>query len=134
MTPSRSPKRPTGAPGVKMLIAAAALAFTLGGWAALTVDHARQASAITSPPPTVILPTEPPPAPALSLPPLPTIMPPRAVVLPNFSVGSAPLTMAQPTAMSASAAPPVLRVVDVPPAPQVVSAPPPVVVVTASSK
>ena len=75
MTQMRSPRqRPaTGAPGVKMLITAGALAMTMYGWVQLTsTDRALASSAspaIASGPSTVL---------ALDLPPIPTLAPPPA--------------------------------------------------------
>jgi hypothetical protein len=68
----RSAKRPAaGAPGVKMLITAGALAATMLGWAMLT---AKDRVAVA--PPVVASVSAPPPALALDLPPIPTVVPP----------------------------------------------------------
>ncbi len=89
MTPNRARKKPeAGAPGLKVLITAASLAATLGGWAALTLQQAPGTTAAapaaspttpaapTLPSPTARLLDQPPSAPVvLKLPPLPTLVP-----------------------------------------------------------
>jgi len=63
MTPPRPTKRPgSAAPGIKLLISAAALAGTIGGWALFTLKQ--EAAALATTPPSL----------ALELPPLPTLV------------------------------------------------------------
>ena len=63
MTPPRPAKRPgSAAPGIKLLISAAALAGTIGGWALFTLKQ--EAAALMAPPPSL----------ALALAPLPTLV------------------------------------------------------------
>ena len=100
----RSAKRPpTGVPGVKMLITAGALAATMLGWAMLTAKD--RVAAMT--PPVVASVSAPPPAFALDLPPIPTLVPPvqPAPVIAN--------PQPQPSVGLAQSAPP-LRSVSMP--------------------
>jgi hypothetical protein len=100
MNPSRS-----GAPGVKMLITAASLAATLGGWAVFAYTEARP---ITSQPqPAVIALASRASVTALNLPPMPTLVP-----LPDPSAIAAG---SQSSAAPAAPPAPTLRVVSAPP-------------------
>ena len=116
MPPSQSSnKRPaTGVPGVKMLITAASVAATVGGWALLS---AKETIPVTQPQvANVVAPQKSPVIRTIELAPLPTLVPPPA--------RSAIVTVRQPAASnriqavavaSAPAAPalPALRVVTV---------------------
>ena len=133
MSQPKSPKRHlTGVPGVKMLITATALAATLGGWAALTNVNAQKvvavnlSPAVASPPPRQL--------PAFELPPLPTVVPPRNIVIPDLSPASSAPTGQQPPVLREVSAPPVAAAPSSPSvqAPPVQSSAP--VVVTRSSK
>lgn len=102
-----SSKRPaTGTPGVKMLITTAALAATIGGWAVFTINDGAKAVKVTQP----VAVVSPPPAQllALNLPPLPTLVPPRNIVVRTSPVvSSAPVVGGQPPALREVSAPPV---------------------------
>jgi 2-oxoglutarate dehydrogenase E2 component (dihydrolipoamide succinyltransferase) len=69
MKPAKPAKKPnSGAPGVKLLITAASLAATLGGWAVISGQEAKPAPAPTPEPATA-------PAVTIKLAPLPTLVP-----------------------------------------------------------
>ena len=105
MTPPRPSKRPgSAAPGIKLLISAAALAGTIGGWALFTLKQ--EAAALMAPPTNVVL----------QLPPMPTL------VARSAAAGVAPVAQA-------SAPAPRLRQVS---APAFSSAPVPVTVTRSS--
>ncbi len=109
---TKSASKSTGAPGVKMLITAASLAATLGGWALLSTDQARPAAQSSAPLPAV--PQVEAPTISIKLAPLPTLVPlaPQSrLVTVNHSVAPAPAPAAQPAAPAALA----LRVVSAPP-------------------
>ena len=92
-----SPKRPAaGAPGVKLLITAASLAATLGGWAAFTLGANGPSIAAGT--------TQSSAAAMASLPPIPTVMPPPADLANGQALSTAPKMLA----------PPVLRQVQLP--------------------
>ena len=100
---SSHPAKPSGAPGIKILVTAASVAATVGGWALLTAKQAQAQSQSAS----AALPVTAPAA-ALNLPPLPTIVPPPAQSAPQaapFGGGAA----------AAAAPAPALRVVSAPP-------------------
>lgn len=69
MRKARSRRAPRGSAAAKTFITIATLAGTLGGWAKLTVDGAAEADLQPSPSPVL-----------LKLPPLPTVVPPPAMV------------------------------------------------------
>lgn len=123
-------KRATGAPGVKALIAAASLAATLGGWAALTHTPAETTEAASAP-------LE--PSTALKLDPLPTIIPPPQIAIDRPPAMPAALLHAQapavtpPTTQQQAPAPAPAQPALVPPL-RVVSAPPQPVARTRSSR
>lgn len=101
------PAKPTG---VKLLITAASLTATLGGWALLSAAEVKPAPAV----PVTSL--------AIRLMPLPTLVPPltaQTTVIHNSTVpaASSPSGSARPTAAQAApvAAQPVLRDVSAPP-------------------
>jgi hypothetical protein len=112
MPPSKSAGRPaSGAPGIKMLITAASLAATVGGWAMLS--NAESAASSSAPGPaqsTTAL--------SIKLAPLPTLVPPpdpKTIAI-NFQSAVVPGSN-QPVAAPAAAAPSQiagLRVVNAP--------------------
>lgn len=72
MTSTKPAKKPnSSAPGVKMLITAASVAATLGGWALISSNEAKTAPTFTSTPDQVAA-----PAMTIKLAPLPTLVPP----------------------------------------------------------
>jgi hypothetical protein len=74
MTSAKSSKKPaTSAPGVKLLITAASLAATLGGWAVISAQEPKPAAAPTLAPAQVAAPVV-----TIKLAPLPTLVPPLA--------------------------------------------------------
>ena len=123
MPPAKAASKSTGAPGAKMLITAASLAATLGGWALLSADGARPVAQPAMPPtaaPQVEVTTL-----SIKLAPLPTLVPlaPQSrIVTVNNPSAAAPARATQPAAPTdpvAAAAPAVLalRVVSAPPQP-----------------
>ena len=119
MPPSQSSnKRPaTGVPGVKMLITAASVAATVGGWALLSakatvpVTQSQSASVVAPQKPLVIR--------TIDLAPMPTLVPPPAqsAIIPAWQPGASSDTRqaAAPAPAPAPVAPalPALRVVTV---------------------
>ncbi len=95
-------KSASGAPGVKILITAASLAASLGGWAVFNYGEAGAVGAVSSQPAQQQSVVE------LNLPPLPTLVPPPAQSV--LTAGSQPNELA-----AAPAALPALRVVSAPP-------------------
>ncbi len=116
MPPSKSSGRPaSGAPGVKMLITAASLAATVGGWAMLSNIQGVSSTSTSTPEPAQLT-----AALSIKLPPLPTLVPPPdpktlainlqpAVVPSNYQPAAAAAPVAAPASQIAG-----LRVVSAP--------------------
>ena len=117
MTASRSPKR-SGPSGVKVLITAASLAATVGGWATLS---AKEGLSSATQPTTPITPTSAAATVSLDLPPLPTLVPAPAQQPVIITSNRPPVSSGgqRPAAASAPAPAPApgqgLRVVSAPP-------------------
>ncbi len=88
------------ASGINLVITAASLAATLGGWAALTVNDRAVAQAVVAAPPALVQPANAAP-PEFALAPLPTLIPRR-----EFARAAAP---APPAAQPRQAAPVAVR-------------------------
>ena len=111
MTSVKPNKRTTTAPGVKVLITAASLAATVGGWGLISAHDN------TVEPPTVV-PTTPPQPEAVTLSiklePLPTIVPPPTLQPQTVTASNRSTVVSQPAPKPAAAAPQTLRVVTAP--------------------
>lgn len=122
MATSKPSKKPaTSAPSVKMLIAAASLAATVGGWAVISAKETKPTAALA---PTQVVA----PAVTIKLAPLPTLVPP---ITPQpqaqlVTIGQPRSAVAASPAQPAPATELVLRDVSAPPANSGVSAPAPV--------
>lgn len=101
-SPGAARPRPKGAPGVKLLISAAALAATLGGWTRLAAIHGGTAPPAPPPGPTMASADQLPAASGVE--PLPTLVP---LVTPPMDNGASPVTRPQVPARSQASAPPV---------------------------
>jgi hypothetical protein len=110
MTQPRTTKRPKGVPGVKVLLTAASLSATLGGWAALTAAEPAPAAPDPTPAPAAVAAVLPP----LDLPVLPTLVP---LVPPARNGGEAAAPTPVPTVAVARAPAPLRVVQAAPPAP-----------------
>jgi hypothetical protein len=128
MPPAKSNSKSSSTPGVKMFIAAASVAATLGGWALLSANEAKPAAQAST------LPDAPQTAPqaeaatrTINLAPLPTLVPlaPHARLV-TASNNAASRSIAQPAAPVQQAAPAQAAPAQAAPAPlalRVVSAP-----------
>jgi hypothetical protein len=102
MPPVKPNKKPnTGVPGVKMLIAAASLAATVGGWALISAKETQPVQPVQPTASAQVV------APVLSikLAPLPTLVPPGQAQIITVNNPRAAAAVAQPAVAAAQAAP-----------------------------